>query len=204
MADRFSDLTSLDFAGPVGLAARLHPEVRFAVFSDSVIFSAEDEHAESFLSAIRYMYGQWYADFVLVRGGIAEGEMRWVDYEPADSLFKSCANLMCARVYGKGLVLAHELEQRCGPGAIAYLTERAASRLAAIAPNAVLDGVSPMLCWASEREAKTLLGYSEVNLEHEPNEGAGRRHALGTRHYWQQVVGNSKFLPELYEWPIPS
>jgi hypothetical protein len=204
MSDRFSDLISLDFAGPVGLAARLHENVRFAVFSDSVIFSGEEDDAASFFSAVRSMYGQWYADFILVRGGIAEGEIRWVDYEPADALVRHCSNLMCSRVYGKGLVHAHELEQRCGPGAIAYLTERAASKLAEVDPNAVLGGISPMLCWASEREAKAILGYSGVNLEHESNEGAARRHALGTHHYWQQVVSQSKFLPELYEWPSSS
>lgn len=199
MGDRFSDLTALDFAGPAGLAASLYPSVRFAVFSDSVIASAEMGDESTFLRAIALMYGQWYADFILVRGGIAEGEMRWIDYEPVDSLFRKCKNLMCARVYGKGLVLAHELEQRSGPGALAYLTERAATAIAKLEPNAVLPGVTPMLCWASEQKAELLVKYIDVYLDHEPNESVARRHAIGTKHYWDQVVAQRKFLPESYQ-----
>jgi hypothetical protein len=197
--DRFSDLTALDFAGPAGIAAELIPSMRFAVFSDSVIASAESGDERSFLKAVALMYGQWFADFVLVRGGIAVGEIRWVDYEAVDKHFRKCKNLACARVYGKGLVLAHELEQRSGPGAISYLTEQAAAALSAIEPNAVLPGISPALCWASEREATTLLGYSTVNLEHEPDESAARRHAIATQSYWQQVITQRKYLPDLYQ-----
>lgn len=76
LQDRFSDLTALDFAGPAGIAAELIPSMRFAVFSDSVIASAESGDERSFLKAVALMYGQWFADFVLVRGGIAVGEIR--------------------------------------------------------------------------------------------------------------------------------
>jgi hypothetical protein len=199
MKDRFSDLMALDFVGPAGLAAHLFPTVRFAAFSDSVIVSADTGYEEDFLKAVSVMYGQWYADFVLVRGGIAEGEIRWVDYTPVDEMFSKLSNLMFARVYGKGLVLAYELEQKSGPGAIPYLTERAADVFIQIEPNSVLPGVTPMLCWASEREANVIAGYAQVNLEHEPNEGHGRRHAIATSHYWSQVNEMKKFLPRHFQ-----
>lgn len=117
---RFSDLTSLDFAGPACLAAKLFPNIRISIFSDSVIVSAESGNYHDFLKAVSLMYGNWWADFILVRGGIAEGEIRWIDYEPIDTIFSSCKNLSCSRVYGEGLVLAFETEQRSGPGAIPY------------------------------------------------------------------------------------
>lgn len=195
---RFSDLTALDFAGPAGLAAKFFPAVRVAVFSDSVIISAEAGDERSFLGAVALMYGQWYADFILVRGGIAEGDIRWVEHEPADNLFETCRNFLCARVYGSGLVHAYELEQRSGPGAIAYLTESAAASLLALDVSAVLPGIAPMLCWANGREANILLGYSNTNVKLEPDAGAARRHALATQFYWQQVVAQKKFLTEQY------
>jgi hypothetical protein len=191
---RFSDLTALDFSGPPGLAATVFPSIRVAVFSDSVVVSAEDSDERSFLGAVALMYGQWNADFVLVRGGIATGDIRWVDYKPADEVFSTCRNFVCSRVYGSALVLAYELEQRSGPGAIPFLSELAANILSDLEPNAVLGGIVPMLCWATEREANTLLGYAEVNLEHELNQGAARRHGLATHSYWLQVAAQRKYL----------
>lgn len=199
MSDRFSDLVALDFVGPVGAAAKLFPSLRYAVFSDSVIVSAEEGNEPEFLRAVQFMYGQWYSDFILVRGGIAEGEIRWVDHKPVDEMFNSFPNLMYARVYGKGLVIAADLEQRSGPGSIAFLTEPAANLISSVSPDSVLPGATPMLCWASERGANILVGYSQGNLEHESSQGSGRRHAQATLFYWEQVVAQKKFLPDLYE-----
>ena len=140
MRNSFSDLVALDFVGAVGAAAKLFPSLRYAVFSDSVIVSAEEDNAPEFLRAIQYIYGQWYADFILVRGGIAEGEIQWVDHKPVDEMFNQFSNLMYARVYGKGLVLAADLEQRSGPGAIAFLTEPAAALISSIWLYAVSSG----------------------------------------------------------------
>jgi len=196
MNDQFGDLVALDFVGHVGFAAKHFPSLRFAVFSDSVIVSANEDDDSSFLQAVQFMYGQWYADFIFVRGGIADGEIRWVDYKIVDEMFNALPNLMYARVYGKGLVIANELEQRSGPGAITFLTESAANRLSIASPNSVMLGTTPMLCWASEREATMLVGYSKINLKHKPNQGAGRRHALATLYYWEQVVLQKKFLPD--------
>lgn len=198
MSDRFDDLISLDFAGPVGAAAELIPSSRFAVFSDSVIVSAETGDEENFLRSVSLIYSHWNADLIDVRGGIAEGDIRWVDYEAVDKMFRSLKNLMFARVYGKGLVLAHELEQRSGPGAIAFLTERAAGALSKVEKNSVLPGIVPMLCWAPEARARLMVQYAASALEREPNEGAARRHAMATKHYWEQVVSQEKFLPDSY------
>lgn len=198
LGGRFSDLTALDFSGPAGLAAKFFPSIRVGVFSDSVVVSADDGDERSFLGAVALMYGQWYADFVLVRGGVAVGEIRWVEHKPADELFAANKNFACSRVYGSGLVWAYELEQRSGPGAIPFLTELAADRLSILDSNSVLVGISPMLCWASEREATTLLGYAKTNLEHAPDQGAARRHGQATQSYWRQVVEQRKFLVEPY------
>lgn len=196
---RFSDLTSLDFAGPASIAAKLIPTIRVSIFSDSVIVSAEAGNYPDFLKAISLMYGQWWADFILVRGGIAEGEISWVDHEPIDAKFRSCKNLSCSRVYGEGLVSAYETEQRSGPGAIPYLTEMAACSLSEVEESCVLQGVTPMLCWASQKRAELMLKYASLNLDHEAKQGNGRRHALATRSYWEQVIDKKMFLPDEFD-----
>lgn len=196
---RFSDLTSLDFAGPACLAAKLFPNIRISIFSDSVIVSAESGNYHDFLKAVSLMYGNWWADFILVRGGIAEGEIRWIDYEPIDAIFSSCKNLSCSRVYGEGLVLAFETEQRSGPGAIPYLTEIAACSLSEVEKNSVLQGVTPMFCWASQKRAELLLKSASLNSDYEIQQGNGRRHALATRSYWEQVIEKRKFLPDEFD-----
>lgn len=196
---RFSDLTTLDFAGPASLAAMLFPAIRVSIFSDFVIVSAEAGNYPDFLKAVSLMYGQWWADFILVRGGIAEGEIRWVDHEPIDAEFRLCRNLSCSRVYGDGLVLAYEAEQRSGPGAIPYLTEIAADLLSEVEENSVLQGVTPMFCWASEKRAELMLKYASLNSDHEAQQGNGRRHALATKSYWEQVVEKRKFLPNEFD-----
>src|ERR1700675_538946 len=82
--NQFTDLVSLDFANPVGVAARFCPNLRFAVFSDSVIISSISRDAEQFLKALAFLYGQWFADYILVRGAVARGEVRWVDQPEVD------------------------------------------------------------------------------------------------------------------------
>lgn len=199
MTDRFSDLHALDFAAPASVAAQYFPSLRVAVFSDSVIISAEKGSEIDFVKAIALMYSQWWADFILVRGGIAFGDIRWVDYETSDKIFRNCSNLACARVYGKGLVLAYELEQRAGPGAIPYLTEQAAGIISKVNKNCVLPGVSLMLSWAPKKRAEMLSKYAEIYLEHQPQEGAARRHGLATKHYWEQINAQKKYLPESFD-----
>ena len=203
MNDRFSDLVALDFVGPVAIAARFYPKLRFAVFSDSVIVSAEDGDERSFLRAVTYINGQWLADYIFVRGGIATGDIRWVGSEHNDEMFRKYPNFMYARVYGKALILSHNLEQKSGPGAITFLTELAAQRLSSLDQNHVLPGTTPMLCWASEREAIALVGYSASKLESHPNESDGRRQALATKYYWEQVVARKQYLPDLYAGEFP-
>jgi hypothetical protein len=195
MNDRFSDLEILDFSAAAGLAAKNFPSIRIAVFSDSVIISSEDGKEMDFLKAISYMYREWFADFIQVRGGIAYDEIQWIDHDPSDRIFGTLKNFACCRVYGRGLVQAYKLENRSGPGAITYLTEEAAVIIKGLHKNAVLEGISPMLCWSNELGAKTLQGYAKINVEHNSKQSEERKQALATQSYWQQVNNQKKYLP---------
>jgi hypothetical protein len=143
--DRFSDWLALDFANPVGLAAHEHPKLRFAVFSDCVIISCDSDNAEEFVSVIRELYLSWFSDGICVRGGIARGEIYWVDFELDKRMFNNLPNFSHARVYGKGLVQAYNLERRSGPGAVAFVSDEAASLIESSAPNSIVRGTNNVL-----------------------------------------------------------
>lgn len=103
MSDRFSDIDVVEFVNTIALAAGFTPTVRFAVFSDSLIISAEPSEIRPLLRAINFMYGNWFSELVHVRSAISYGDIRWVDDPHSDELFQGCRNLTYARVYGKGL-----------------------------------------------------------------------------------------------------
>ncbi len=197
MSGRFSDIQALDFVGPAGVAASFFKDLRFAVFSDSIVISAAEGCETQLVQALSMMYGNWFSDFVLVRGGIAIGDICWVDQPGVDERFRRLRNLSFARLYGSGLVRAYEIEERSGPGAICYLSESAAGTLSdRISGDVVLPGVTPMLCWAVERQAKRLERYSITGVESAAPEGAERRHAIATHAYWTQVIANRKYLSD--------
>ena len=67
------EMCLLDFSGPLILAARHFPQIRFNVFSDCAFIATNKKNAKDLLSAIRCAFAQWISDGILVRGGIAIG-----------------------------------------------------------------------------------------------------------------------------------
>lgn len=63
----------LDFSGPLAVTARLFPKVRFNAFSDCAFISIHEEDARDLIDALRFAFGHWIADGILVRGGVATG-----------------------------------------------------------------------------------------------------------------------------------
>lgn len=198
MSDRFSDIDVLEFVNPIGITAGFTPTVRFVVFSDSLIIATEPTKIRPLLRAINFMYGNWFSELVYVRGAISCGDIRWVDDQVSDKSFKRYPNFTYARVYGKGLVIAYELEQKSGPGAVCFLTEQAAELLRSEESCSVLESHTPMLCWATEREAKVCKGYAKLHFERTDKDTTERRHAAATKHYWNTVISQQKFLPDDY------
>ncbi len=142
--EQFGDASMLDFSNPVALTAIEHPNCRFAVFSDCVIVSCPNTEPKELLEVIGDMYLQWCADAIFVRGGIALGEINWVDFHLDNNIFNQLKNFSHARVYGKALVEAHQLEQSSGPGAVPFVSNEAAERLEAYIPNSIYIGDKAM------------------------------------------------------------
>ena len=192
--DRFSAFDILDFINPVGVAARFNPEFRFAAFSDSVVISADDSHIDRFVAVLCFLVSSWFADFVFARGGVALGEVSWVDQPSIDRSFR-LPNFQYCRIYGKALVEARELERASGPGAICFLSEVAAHQLDAASRSYVLPGLTPMLAWPDKREALHLQRTFSEMLKKEASP-LTRRHLRATSRFFDEVIRAETLVPD--------
>ena len=116
------DSSLSDFTGPLVLAARRNPEVRFNVFSDCAFVSASRENSADLLSAIRFAFTQWVADGIPVRGGIALGSYRET-YTPALDIKPK--NFIGNLFSGSAVTAAVKLEDS-GRGALLFTNEECA------------------------------------------------------------------------------
>ncbi len=193
----FNRLISLDFANPVGLAAMAAPAMRFAVFSDSCIFSCPPDEARSFVSVLAFLSRNWFADGMLVRGGVACGEVEWVD-NSVDERFRQLTNLSFSRVFGVGLLDAYETE-KSRPGAVIFIHESAIPALDLPTQSFVVQTSPPILNWYDERLARHYLEFLERS-EHQKSGSAERQRQVEATHmYVKEVVTRGKFLPKGFE-----
>lgn len=193
-AGTFGHGTAYDFINPPGLAAQYLPEIRVAAFSDSVVISAEVQHAKEFVYALTFAHRQWFADAIAVRGAIALGEIEWVGDPVVERHFRS-DNFSYARVYGQALVAATALEKKAGPGALCTVTQDACTILRSVSANAVADGPASYLVWASAREvlANEQL-YKDLVATTEPDSDAWR-HAKATWWYFNRLKEARQCVP---------
>jgi hypothetical protein len=191
----FSDFHSLDFANPVGVMALHYPQIRFAAFSDSVVVSCKPEDAKDLLSVLNLVYTNWFADFIFVRGGLAFGEIRWVDQLSVDKHFKNAKNFACARLYGPALVEAHELQEKSGPGMVCFVSEAASRVLQDAISNVVLAGPTNVLVWPTAREIAHLCKALELLLKDASYPGEFRRHIRATKEYMTAMEKGGLALP---------
>jgi hypothetical protein len=192
----FDDIEALDFVNPVGLVAMHNSDMRFAVFSDSVIISCPKKDAKDFIAVVSYLYSQWFADIIIVRGGVSVGEINWVDDSNTDEMFRRLKNLSFSRVYGKALVAAHTLEERSGPGAICFLDESASELFRCFDDKYILSGTTNALIWPDKRTLdyllKVLPGWKDsYNVGDE-----ARRQISATIDYFEKAAESKKWHPD--------
>jgi len=113
----------LDFSGPLILASREYPKVRFDIFSDNAFLSTSQDHANDLLSAIRFAFKEWVSDGILVRGGIAKGSYKEIR-SAAQKMMKDNTN--CSIFSGSAVIAAVKLEGS-GPGALIFTNEDCAN-----------------------------------------------------------------------------
>jgi hypothetical protein len=191
--NEFSELHALDFANPLGIMARHRTTFRTAAFSDSAIISVDEAEASVFVGVLSYLFTQWFADHVFVRGGIALGEINWVEQPSVDAMFRSLHNFQFARVYGGALTEAVELERASGPWAICFVSEDAAGVLRTANDSSVLSGISDMLVWSSASEADRLERLF-TSLCGQDTDSLARRHHLATARYFRYMIRERTFL----------
>jgi hypothetical protein len=198
--DQFGDMKSIDFSNVVGIAAKNKQNMRFAVFSDSVILSCNKEFVHDFILTLQFIYGQWFSDHIFVRGGIDLGEINWVDYPATDENFNQLNNFSYARVYGKALIGAYEIEQTSGPGAICYVSEEASNLLCQANDNYILNGIIDMLIWADKRLVDGLYRTFDLLLKDDNLHKNEQRHVKATYNYFSKLIISGKFLPSIYDY----
>jgi len=198
--DRFSDMTALDFTNVVGIASQHKQNMHFAIFSDSVIVSCNKEFVHDFVLTLQFIYGHWFSDHIFVRGGIDLGEINWVDYPVTDNTFNKLTNLSYARVYGKALIGAYEIEQKSGPGAICYVSEVASNFLHQANDNYILNGITDMLIWADKRLIDGLYRTFDLRLKKDDLDKREQRHIKATYKYFSKLKNSGKFLPPIYDY----
>lgn len=194
---KFSDFHIFDFVNPVGLAAKQIPTVRFAAFSDSVIISAPQEEYKNFVSALSYCYSQWCADHIWVRGGISLGDVRWLDDQASDDLFRGVSNFAYARIYGQALVSAYQTEGASGPGCICFIDEKASDFLSSCSDLFVLKKhLTDSLVWARQPEADHFLRVFKLLQNSAKPNSPYRRQLCATIKYFETLIENNIYIPE--------
>jgi len=169
-----------DFVNPAGIVAGGCPSLRVAAFSDSVVLAAPLSETTNFISAVSFMMTQWLADRILVRGGISLGALRWFDDEGTDSMFRRFPNLSFARLFGPGLVEAHDLEARSGPGAALHVGESAARFLETRGANYLSSGRRRILNWLTESVRARLPAHLEAMRKDPESSGERKRQVDAT------------------------
>lgn len=175
----FDDVAALDFASPAGIVAKTLPQFRLAAFSDCVIISAPSSRLLDFLRAVHFLTGNWSEDLVFARGGIALGEIAWVDSMPHDNMF-NLPNFSCARVYGKGLVQAYTIERTSGPGVVTFVGDSASELFEQEIPGSILRGQSNILICLNRVEIEAWRSFFSGQVRDEPIESPARSHLLAT------------------------
>jgi len=191
----FSDFHSLDFVNPVGVMALQYPRIRFAAFSDSVVVSCKVEDTKDFLSVLNLLYTNWFADFIFVRGGLAFGEVRWVDQLGVDKHSRTAENFACARLYGSALVEAYELQEKSGPGMVCFVSEAASCVLQDAVSNVVLVGPTNVLVWPTAKEIAHICKVFELLLKNASYPAEFRRHVRASKEYLTHMEKGGLALP---------
>jgi len=162
----YDDYTCIDFANAAALAAQQYSKIRVAIFSDSVICSASQDNIDDFLNAIDFMYLNWYADGILVRGGISYGDLRWIDIPESEKPYLQPSNCSIARVYGQALIEAINVEKSSGPGSVPFLSNEASCSLTKDYPDRILKNSTNVLIFSSINKIKQIMDRIEgINID---------------------------------------
>ena len=182
----FSEYFSFDFVNPVGLAAMRYPEFKFAVFSDNAVISCDASRASEFVFLITELHMSWFADHIFVRGGVALGDIQWVEFD-IDKKFNGLSNFSFSRVYGEALIEAYNSERRSGPGALCFVSEDAAAFLKKKVPGSIFSTLSHILVWMPTEKLDHLIGVFKDLSEKKEKSIEAQRHFLATVRLLKQI-----------------
>jgi hypothetical protein len=114
--DKDIENTLLDFSGSLTLTARRYPNLRFNVFSDNAFIATSQTNANELIAALRFAFGRWCSNGILVRGGIAIGTYKEFSSAAIKStFFNFTGNLFSGTAVTKAVKL-----ENAGPGGLLF------------------------------------------------------------------------------------
>jgi len=114
-----------DFAGPLTLGVSKY-RLRVNVFSDCAFVASPKKSAVKLLRTLRFAFGQWLADSMLVRGGIAIGNYAETITSYIDEIRTMSENFNSSLFWGSAVSAAVRVEAS-GPAALLFATRESAA-----------------------------------------------------------------------------
>ncbi len=110
------------FIKPIGYVAIRNPEIRFEAFEDSLVMGVEADDVDQFLEVLRSLYAAWSMSYLLVRGGVAFGEVDSVEGAFRKELLNQYQQIDMYRISGRPVIQAFRLVELDTPGMVCFLT----------------------------------------------------------------------------------
>lgn len=179
------------FVKPIRFVAVKHSDLKCEVFPDSMVMGCNPEFLEPFLRIVQGLYRNWCANYVLVRGGIAYGEIESITGFFEKNLPTVADGMKMVRLSGPALADAYRLTESDVPGMLCFFTPSLAEVIQLNAPELVTEKNPHSLVWFDSGNAgayssifRRMLERTELHLR------KAETHILATiqfiEHYTQE------------------
>ncbi len=147
------------FVKPIRFVAVKHADLKCEVFPDSLVMGCNPEFLETYIQIVQGLYRNWCANYVLVRGGIAYGEIESISGSFEKRLPSVIDGMKMVRLNGPALADAYRLTENAVPGMLCFLTPVIAEVIKLNVPALVTAENPHSLVWFDSGNAE---GYSSI------------------------------------------
>ncbi len=147
------------FLKPIRFVTAKYPDLKCEVFPDSLVLGCDPEFLETFLQIVRGMYRNWCANYILVRGGIAYGEIDSMSGFFEKSLLSLTNGMKMVRLNGPALADAYRLTEGEVPGMLCFFTPLLREVIRGNAPELITEDIPQSLVWFDSGNSA---GYSSI------------------------------------------
>jgi len=160
------------FIRPVRFIASDHPDLKFELFSDSMVLGCIPESLEEFIGIIQRLFRNWSMDYLIVRGGVVSGQADAISGSFEKILVKELSGIQMWRFSGPAVVNAYQVTQSIAYGMICLLSPELVERTDIIDPTVVTHASPYRLFWPDPDHLESyveiyqkMLKKSEIHLQ---------------------------------------